>query len=301
MTEAAASDRNEDSAFHSAADDMKHAQDMHAEIPQLGDPAYRLAYADQDFILSDAMRPVRLMMELSKTELTLNEHQIRNTIVIFGSARTSDPEQAEVELERCEAAGQDSPERERALRLARARHRQSRSYAQARALSRLICERAGDLQMPNLHIVTGGGPGIMEAANRGAVDAGRESVGLNIVLPHEQQPNSYITPALCFRFHYFAIRKMHFLMRARALVVFPGGYGTLDELFETLTLVQTQKVKRLPIILFDKVYWERLIDFEMLVDEGMISPEDLDFITFVDDPEEAWSHIYDNVTRPQPD
>lgn len=283
-------DRN----FPSAADDAKTARLTPAVTPQVASPAYRLAFDDEEFLLREEMRPVRLLLELSKTELILSEHQVRNTVVIFGSARTLSPEQATDELNGFNAQLARSPEDstlKSQVAQAQRRLRQAHNYATARALANKIAEQNQQAHALHLHVVTGGGPGIMEAANRGAHDAGEQSVGLNILLPREQEPNIYITPELCFRFHYFAMRKMHFLMRARALVAFPGGFGTLDELFETLTLIQTGKIKPLPLLLFDREYWQRLINWELLVEEGMISPEDLELITYVDTIDEAWEKI----------
>ena len=243
---------------------------------QMASPAYRLAYDDIDFLLRDELRPVRFLLEVSKPELLLKEHGIDHTVVIFGSARTPDMEEARLQQKTAKLALEANPDDD-ALRaeLARAEAgvRQAGYYEQARELAQLVSEQSGCEDCPQLHIVTGGGPGIMEAANRGANEAGSESVGLNIVLPREQHPNPYITPALCFQFHYFAMRKMHFLLRARALVAFPGGYGTMDELFETLTLIQTGKIQPLPVLLFGRDYWEKLIDYDFLVEEGMISQQ----------------------------
>lgn len=283
-------DRN----FPSAADDAKTARLTPAVTPQVASPAYRLAFDDEEFLLREEMRPVRLLLELSKPELILAQNHVRNTVVIFGSARTRDPDQAAAELRKLEAQVSQKPQDAALLsQLAQARRnlRQAENYATARALAKRIGEENRQTHSLHLHVMTGGGPGIMEAANRGAQDAGDRSVGLNILLPREQEPNAYITPELCFRFHYFAMRKMHFLMRARALVAFPGGFGTLDELFETLTLIQTGKIKPLPLLLFDRQYWQRLINWELLVEEGMINPEDLQLFTYVDTIEEAWEKI----------
>jgi uncharacterized protein (TIGR00730 family) len=262
--------------------------------------AYRLAYDDQDFILSDEMRAVRLMLEHSKTEQTLNQHNIQNTIVMFGSARTMTPETAGVQLQDAKHVLSQQPNNvELIQKLAKAKNqkRHATYYQQARELAKLITEQSMLANVPTLHIVTGGGPGIMQAANLGAHEAGGKSVGLNIVLPEEQQPNPYITPDLCFRFHYFAMRKMHFLLRAQTLVVFPGGFGTLDELFETLTLVQTKKIAPLPILLFGKDYWRRLINFDLLLEEGMIAADDLKLFHYVDSPQEAWEFIYKRALK----
>ena len=247
--------------FRDAAEDRFYAR--HGEKPpfaeaQIDSPAYRLAFDDIDYLLAAEQRPVRLLLELDKPEANLKAHGIEHTVVIFGSSRTQE---------------------------------NNHYYQQTRALAEVISRQSGCDKCPDLHVVTGGGPGIMEAANRGAADADHESVGLNIVLPHEQYPNPYITPELCFRFHYFAIRKMHFLLRARAIVAFPGGFGTMDELFEALTLVQTGKIEPLPILLFGREYWQRLLNFDVLIEEGMVSKEDLDYFAFVDDVDEAWEMI----------
>lgn len=253
--------------------------------------AYKLAFQDDAFLLRDELRPVRLQLELLKPELIQQEQGIESTIVIFGSARTPDPEIATAELKEVEAAAAGDPQNE-ALRLelkqaARALDR-SRYYGEARKLGRLI---SSNTERDKLMVVTGGGPGIMEAANRGAVDEGARSMGMNIVLPHEQAPNPYISPELCFQFHYFAVRKMHLLMRARCLVAFPGGFGTFDELFETLTLIQTRKVDPIPVLLFGKSFWTRVVNFDALVDEGTISTRDLELFQFVETAEEAWGVI----------
>ncbi len=277
----------------SAREDHERAQRA-IDSPQTRSPSYRLAYADLDFLLREELRPVRLQLELLKPELVLQEHQVETTIVVFGSSRIPSPEEARSRLDEAQrlvAEDPDDPRAQRALARARALVRRSRWYEEARRFAALV-SRAGQADGPRRFVITtGGGPGIMEAANRGAHEAGAKSVGLNITLPHEQFPNPYITPELCFQFHYFAIRKMHFLMRARGVVFFPGGYGTLDELFETLTLVQTGKMRPLPIVLFDEAHWRRVIDFEVLVAEGMIDPADARLFHYVETAEEAWAHI----------
>ena len=286
--------------FPSAAEDVQRFRNSHLATPQSSSPAYRLAYADTDFILTDEMRPVRLLLELSKPELTLQQHNIHHTIVIFGSARILDPDTAANNLsavdEKLRLQPADSlllTARQKAIKdLDRSRY-----YSEARRLAEKITRESCAHNLPRLHIITGGGPGIMEAANRGAADAGGESIGLNITLPQEQRPNPYITPDLCFQFHYFAMRKMHFLLRAQALVIFPGGFGTLDELLETLTLVQTRKIQALPIIAFDRQYWESLLNFDLLVDEGMISAEDRNLIQFVDSADAAWAIVRDFISN----
>ena len=260
----------------------------------LNSPSYLKANEDVEFLRRDELRPVRLQLELLKPELIQQEQGIVSTIVVFGSARTANPEDAARQLEQAQresTAAPGDPDAAQALRRAERAVEHSRYYAQAREFARMVsstCQIDGKCEYV---VVTGGGPGIMEAANRGAHDVGAKSVGLNIVLPFEQHPNPYITPELCFQFRYFAIRKMHFLMRAKALVVFPGGFGTFDELFETLTLVQTGKVPRLPIILLGRPFWERIIDFEALVDEGVISRDDLSLFRFADTAQEAWRLI----------
>jgi uncharacterized protein (TIGR00730 family) len=270
------------------------AANLCPKTPQTISPAYRLAYQDPDFLLLDELRPVRLQLELLKPELILNAHRIEGTIIFFGGARIPDPESAQEQLTRAEAAVRLdplNPSLQRTLEIARRNVHNARYYGEARRLAALVSsvDKASD-RLSHV-VVTGGGQGIMEAANRGAHDVGAESIGLNIVLPFEQKPNAYITPELCFQFHYFAIRKMHFLMRARALVVFPGGYGTLDELFETLTLIQTRKIPPFPVLLFGKPFWDNVINFNTLVEEGTISPEDIDLFKYVETAEEAWVMI----------
>jgi uncharacterized protein (TIGR00730 family) len=245
--------------------------------------AYRLAFTDVDFLLREELRPIRLQLELLKPELVQDELGVEATIVLFGSARVVAPDVAERELAAARAEGDP-----RALKAAETRVAMSRYYEEARRFAGIVTRRSVSLAKP-IYVVTGGGPGIMEAGNRGAFEVGGKSVGLNIVLSHEQVPNRYITPELCFQFHYFALRKMHFLMRAIALVCFPGGFGTLDELFEVLTLVQTGKSRMRPILLFGREFWTRLIDFELLIDTGMISPEDVNLFHFVETAEEAWA------------
>ncbi len=244
--------------------------------------AYRLAFTDEAFLLRDELRPVRMQLELLKPELMQREFGIESTIVIFGSARILAPEQAQASLASAQAADDAQ-----AISLARRQLEMSKYYAQAQRLSAMVTSHTAKLSTP-VYVVTGGGPGIMEAGNRGAFEVGGLSIGLNIVLPHEQEPNAYITPELCFQFHYFALRKMHFLMRSIALVCFPGGFGTLDELFETMTLMQTGKCRKRPILLFGRDFWTQLINFELLVETGMISPGDIDLFRFVETAEEAW-------------
>jgi uncharacterized protein (TIGR00730 family) len=238
------------------------------DTPQTRSPTYRLAFADDEFLCRDELRPVRLQLELLKPEMALAERGITSTVVLFGGARIPAPEnrhQAKTPM------------------LADLSH----YYDEARKFARLCTERSLAHDGFDDVICTGGGPGVMEAGCRGAAEAGGQSITLNIVLPHEQKPNDYATPELCFNFHYFAIRKMHFLMRARAIVVFPGGFGTLDELFETLTLVQTGRMARIPIILFGRAFWETIVNWQALAEAGTISPGDLELFTYVETADEA--------------
>jgi len=244
--------------------------------------AYRLAFTDNAFLLREELRPVRMQLEVMKPEMVQQELGIESTIVIFGSARILPPDQAAQALHDAERTGDPT-----AIRRAHTALAMSRYYDEARRFAALATRRSRELETP-IYVVTGGGPGIMEAGNRGAFEVGGKSIGLNIVLPHEQAPNAYITPELCFQFHYFAVRKMHFLMRSIALVCFPGGFGTLDELFETITLVQTGKSRKRPILLFGREFWEKLFNFDHLVDTGMISAGDLKLFRFVETAEEAW-------------
>ena len=244
--------------------------------------AYRLAFTDTEFLLRDELRPVRMQLELLKPEMVQTAQGIESTIVIFGSARILAPEVAAAALERARRSTDKT-----AVKSAEMQVHMSGYYEEARRFAALVTSRSATQTTP-IYVVTGGGPGIMEAGNRGAFEVGGKSIGLNIVLPHEQEPNAYITPELCFQFHYFALRKMHFLMRSIALVCFPGGFGTLDELFETMTLIQTGKCRRRPILLFGRDFWTRLVNFDLLVETGMISPEDLNLFRFVETAEEAW-------------
>jgi uncharacterized protein (TIGR00730 family) len=262
----------------------------------LSSPSYRLAEYDFDFLKRDDIRHVRMTLELLKTETLLRDNNVKATVVVFGSARIVPQEVAEERLHEAQQAAGKKPRDPLAKRaVARAERvlAKCRFYDEARAFGRLvstICQIEG---RNDFVIATGGGPGIMEAANRGAFDVGAKSVGFNIDLPHEQEPNPYITPDLCFRFHYFAIRKFHFILRAKALVVFPGGFGTLDELFDTLCLRQTRRMQAIPIILYGRDYWESLIDFPKMADEGVIDDEDLKLISWAESPEEAWKIIAD--------
>lgn len=247
--------------------------------------AYRLAFTDIDFLLREELRPVRMQLELLKPEMVQRQHGIESTIVIFGSARILPPEVAHDALTQAQAGGDAET-----IRSAETQVQMSAFYGEAQRFAEMVTTRSALLRAP-IHIVTGGGPGIMEAGNRGAFEAGGKTVGLNIVLPHEQEPNQYITPELCFQFHYFALRKMHFLMRSIALVCFPGGFGTLDELFEVMTLIQTGKCRRRPILLFGRSFWEKLINMDHLVATGMISPGDVHLVHYVETAEQAWDAI----------
>jgi uncharacterized protein (TIGR00730 family) len=259
--------------FPDARDDLEHWEHI-PDTPQTRSPTYRLAFSDSDFIMRPELRPVRLQLELLKPEMALAERGIRSTVVMFGGARIPAPELAHAARTPALAA-------------------LARYYAEARDFARLVTERSVTTGCREDVICTGGGPGVMEAGNRGAEEAGGVSISLNIVLPHEQVPNLYGTPELSFNFHYFAIRKMHFLMRAKAIAVFPGGFGTLDELFEALTLVQTQRMKPLPILLFGKSFWEGIVNWQALVEAGTISPGDVDLFRYVETAAEAWQAILD--------
>ncbi|MEA3044081.1 MAG: hypothetical protein QOH47_1919 [Sphingomonadales bacterium] len=251
---------------------------------QTMDPAYRLAFQDMDFLLREDLRPVRFQLELLKPELLLDEAKIASTFVFYGSARIPEPDKADALIASAATDGQRA--------IAERLKAKSKYYDESRKLARMVSRVDPDAEGRRHFVVcSGGGPSIMEAANRGAVDEGKESVGLNIVLPHEQLPNPYVTPRLSFQFHYFALRKMHFLLRARAIAVFPGGFGTFDEAFELLTLIQTGKVKPIPILFFGREFWERVIDFEALADEGVISPDDLKLFTYCETAEEAWACV----------
>ena len=252
--------------------------------PQTESEAYKLAFQDMDFLLREDLRPVRFQLELLKPELFLQEAKIASTFVFYGSARIPWPETADSLVE----AATNDQQRRIAERLKAKAHYVEIAHELARLASRCECDEEG---MRQFVVCSGGGPSIMEGANKGAWEEGRESLGLNIVLPHEQLPNPYVTPELSFQFHYFALRKMHFLLRARAVAVFPGGFGTFDEFFELLTLIQTGKVRPLPIILFGREFWERVVNFEALAEEGVIAPNDLDLIHWSEDAKEAWDDV----------
>ena len=253
---------------------------------QQNSPSFRLSSLDTDYIMSDSSRGVRLMLEYAKAEELLRAWGIRSTVVVFGSARVRPGAGVDANAASTPLPPDAKP---------RPGGQSGRWYDEARRFARIVSERGGALHPVNgirdNVITTGGGPGIMEAANRGATDAGAPSIGLNIQLPHEQEPNAFSTPELTFQFHYFAIRKMHFALRAAALVVFPGGFGTFDEFFELLTLTQTGKMKRIPIVCFDRNYWSRVVNFDVLVEEGMIAEKDLTEFTYADDAEEAWARL----------
>jgi uncharacterized protein (TIGR00730 family) len=269
--------------FPPAREDAAVAEQSTA-APQTRSPAYRLAFQDLDFLLREDLRPVRFQLELLKPELFLEEAGIASTFVFYGSARIPEPDKADSLIE----AAANEKQRNIAERLKGL----SRYYEEARRLARIASQTHPDAEGKRQFVVcSGGGPSIMEAANRGAADVGAESIGLNIVLPHEQMPNPYVTPELSFQFHYFALRKMHFLLRARAVAIFPGGFGTIDESFELLTLIQTKKVKPLPILFFGREFWERVVNFDALMEEGVVAPDDLELFRFVETAEEAWDHV----------
>ena len=267
----------------------------------LKSPTYARAYQDTKFLAREELRPIRLELELLKPEMQLTELDIRSTIIVFGSARIKSASDARKNIRGLTDLLRKSPSsRSLRLKLAAAKGLLERAvyHDEARKFAALVTRSCQGDSLRDYVIVTGGGPGIMEAANRGAYEAGGKSIGLNITLPHEQVPNPYITPELCFRFHYFALRKMHFLMRAKAMVAFPGGFGTFDELFETLTLVQTSKKHPFPILLFGKEFWTSAIDFDYLAAQGVISHHDLNLIQFVETAEEAWAAIRRYWHRP---
>jgi uncharacterized protein (TIGR00730 family) len=269
--------------FHPAREDAEVAN-RPTEAPQTQHPAYRLAFQDMDFLLREDLRPVRFQLELLKPELLLDEANIESTFVFYGSARIPEPDKADSLIENA------STDYQRLV--ARRLKAKAKYYEEARRLARIVSNVAPtDDGKRQFVVCSGGGPSIMEAANRGAADEGRESVGLNIVLQHEQMPNPYVTPSLSFQFHYFALRKMHFLLRARAIAVFPGGFGTFDEMFELLTLIQTGKVKPMPIALFGREFWERVVNWEALAEEGVINIDDLELFRFVETAEEAWDYV----------
>ncbi len=247
------------------------------DTPQTRSKAYRLAFTDEEFMLRRELRPVRLQLELLKPDMILEERGIQSTVVMFGGARIPEPGGEPW-------AARNSMQAERLT--ANAVY-----YEEARKFARIVSSYSAQTLHREFVVCTGGGPGVMEAGSRGAADVGAPSIGLNIVLPHEQAPNEYVTPELCFNFHYFAIRKMHFLMRAKAVTAFPGGFGTLDELFESLTLMQTGRMEKMPIILFGSEFWRNAVNFDYLAAEGMIGPEDVHLVSHVDKADEAWNII----------
>ena len=254
------------------------------QTPQTASAAYRLAYTDEEFITSDDARGIRFQLEYLKPELRLRERGINSTVVLFGGARIPEPGKA------AWAARNDTQKKN--LELASKYYEEARRFAQYASLT------SEALDYKDYVVVTGGGPGVMEAGNRGAADVGAPSIGFNIVLPHEQAPNVYITPELCFNFHYFATRKIHFLLRAKAVAIFPGGFGTLDEFFETLTLIQTGRMDRVPLLLFGIEFWNKVINFEALAEAGTISPEDPDLFTVVDSAEDGWAVVQKHYNLP---
>ena len=280
-----------DHIFYTSGEDAAYARDI-TSTPQTEHPTYRLAFQDTDFLLREDLRPIRFQLELLKPKLLLDEANIGSTLVIYGSARIPEPGKADAVV----AAAKTETQKKIAERL----RAKAKYYDEARKLGRLAgecdCDEDGKRQFV---VCSGGGPSMMEAANRGAADVGVESIGLNIVLPHEQAPNEYVTPSLSFQFHYFALRKMHFLIRARAVACFPGGFGTFDEMFELLTLVQTGKMKPVPILLFGKEFWTRVVDFQALAEEGTISPDNLNIFRFVETADEAWTMITDFYEEPK--
>jgi uncharacterized protein (TIGR00730 family) len=270
--------------LRSSVQDLDTARRM-PQTPQTASAAYRLAFSDVEFIPSEEQRPVRLQLEYMKTEMRLREHGINSTVVLFGGARIPEPGKA--------AWAAHNPRQKKNLEAA------SRYYEEARRFAQYASLTAKALDFHDYLVVTGGGPGVMEAGNRGAADVGAPTIGLNIVLPHEQAPNLFVTPQLSFNFHYFATRKIHFLLRARAVAIFPGGFGTLDEFFETLTLIQTGRMDRIPVLLFGLEFWRKVLDFEALAEAGTISPEDPDLFTVVDSAEEGWNVIRQHYNLPR--
>ncbi len=278
-----------DHIFPSSDEDAAYARDA-ISTPQTEHPAYRLAFQDLDFLTREDLRAVRFQLELLKPKLLLDEAKIGSTFVMYGSARIPEPKLADAMVDAVAGPQKHIAERLRA---------KAKYYDEARKLASLASTTPPDSDGQRQFVVcSGGGPSIMEAANRGAADVGSESIALNIVLPHEQAPNQYVTPSLSFQFHYFALRKMHFLIRARAVAVFPGGFGTFDEMFELLCLVQTGKVKPLPILLFGKEFWTRVVNFQALAEEGTISPDDLKILRFVETADEAWEMVEDYYDEP---
>ena len=283
------------------SDDADHEHD-HRIAAIRRSRSYRQAHIDPEFMGRVELRPVRLQLELLKPDLIQQEEGVASTVVVFGGTRVVERADAEARLEEARAAlvaDPKDPARLRSVRIAENVLKKSHYYDEAREFARLVSGSCQIDHQCDYVVCTGGGPGIMEAANRGAFDIGAKSIGLNITLPFEQEPNSYITPSLCFEFKYFAIRKMHFLMRAKAMVAFPGGFGTMDELFEALTLIQTKRMEPIPVVLFGKDYWTRLINWDLFVEEGTISPQDLDLIRYAETAQECW-HIIQDFYRERP-
>jgi uncharacterized protein (TIGR00730 family) len=277
-------------SFRPAREDALAAEAVTAS-PQTNHPAYQLAFQDNDFLLREDLRPVRFQLELLKPELLLDEAGIASTFVFYGSARIPEPAKAQQVIDSATTATQ--------RKIAERLQANAYYYDVARELARLASQTPqNDDGTRHFVVCSGGGPSIMEAANRGAHDVNAPSVALNIVLPHEQQPNRYVTPALSFQFHYFALRKMHFLIRARAVAVFPGGFGTFDELFELLTLIQTGKMKRRPVLLYGREFWQRVVNFTALAEEGVISPSDLELFHIVETAAEGWAIVEDHYRHP---
>jgi uncharacterized protein (TIGR00730 family) len=282
-------------------DDAERRRRIHA---LKSSPSNRQAHLDPDFMGRSELRPVRLQLELLKPELVMQAEKIVSTIVVFGGTRIVERDIAEERLRGARealATRPKDPTLQRDVRIAENLLKKAHYYDEAREFGRIASSTCQIGQISEYVVVTGGGPGIMEAANRGACDAGAKSIGLNITIPTEQEPNPYITPELCFEFKYFAIRKMHFLMRAKAMVAFPGGFGTLDELFETLTLIQTRKMDRIPVVLFGREYWDKIISWDAFLEEGVIAPQDLDLLDYAESAAEVWKIITDFYeSRPQP-
>lgn len=275
--------KRRNSPFRSSAQDVDTSRRM-PKTPQTASAAYRLAFSDEEFMTSDELRPVRLQLEYMKTEIRLRERGVNSTVVLFGGARIPEPGKA--------AWAAHNPTQKRNLEAA------SRYYDEARRFARYASLTSQATEYRDYVVVTGGGPGVMEAGNRGAADIGAPSIGLNIVLPHEQAPNLFVTPELSFNFHYFATRKIHFLLRARAVAIFPGGFGTLDEFFETVTLIQTGRMERIPLLLFGGEFWRKVIDFNALAEAGTISPEDPGLFNMVDSAEEGWNIVRQHYNLP---
>lgn len=269
-------EKNSWTPFPHSEDDARKLHQV-PDTAQTRSPAYRLAYADEDFMTRRELRSVRIGLELMKPELGFIEHGIKSTVVLFGGARIPEPGK--------KALSAKNPVQKKNLEKA------SRYYNEARQFAQLCSRYSATTDHHEFVIITGGGPGVMEAGNRGATDVGAPSIGLNIVLPHEQAPNPYVTPELCFNFHYFGMRKMHFLMRAKVIAIFPGGFGTLDELFEALTLIQTKRMKHVPILMFGREFWKNVLNVEYLADQGTISPDDVQLFNYVDSAEEGWAII----------